>query len=69
VRATTADKIIRARWGKGTSHVAVSFTDKAGRTEVSVEHHQIESRSAADQMKAYWAKKLGLLDQALAPRR
>ena len=69
VRATTADKVIRARWGKGTSHVAVSFADKAGRTEVSVEHHQIESRSAADQMKAYWAKKLGLLDQALAPRR
>ena len=68
VRATTADKVIRARWGKGTSHVAVSFADKAGRTEVSVEHHQIESRSAADQMKAYWAKKLGLLDQALASR-
>jgi hypothetical protein len=69
VRGATADKIIRARWGKGTSHVAVSFTEKSGRTEVSVDHHQIESRGAADQMKAYWAKKLGLLDQALAPRR
>ncbi|MES1183386.1 MAG: hypothetical protein ABUL60_06195 [Myxococcales bacterium] len=69
VRATTADKVIRARWGKGTSHVAVSFAEKAGRTEVSVEHHQIESRGAAEQMKAYWAKKLGLLDQVLVPRR
>ncbi|HEX2873785.1 MAG TPA: hypothetical protein VHP33_21160 [Polyangiaceae bacterium] len=69
VRGTTADKLIRARWGKGTSHVAVSFAEKAGRTEVSVEHHQIESRSAAEQMKAYWAKKLGLLDQALVVRR
>jgi len=69
VRGTTADKVIRARWGKGTSHVAVSFTEKLGRTEVNVEHHQIESRGAAEQMKAYWAKKLGLLDQALAPRR
>ena len=69
VRGATADKLIRARWGKGTSHVAVSFAEKSGRTEVSVEHHQIESRGAADQMKAYWAKKLGLLDQALAPRR
>jgi uncharacterized protein YndB with AHSA1/START domain len=69
VRQTSADKVIRARWGKGTSHVAVSFTEKSGRTEVSVEHHQIESRGAAEQMKAYWAKKLGLLDQALAPRR
>jgi hypothetical protein len=69
VRASTADKVIRARWGKGSSHVAVSFAEKAGRTEVSVEHHQIESRGAAEQMKAYWAKKLGLLDQALVPRR
>ncbi len=69
VRRATADKVIRARWGKGTSHVAVSFNEKSGRTEVSVEHHQIESSAAAEQMKAYWAKKLGLLDQALAPRR
>jgi hypothetical protein len=69
VRAITADKVIRARWGKGTSHVAVSFSEKSGKTEVSVEHQQIESRGAADQMKAYWEKKLGLLDQALAPRR
>jgi hypothetical protein len=69
VRGATADKVIRARWGKGTSHVAVSFAEKSGRTEVSVEHHQIESRGAAEQMKAYWAKKLGLLDQALTPRR
>jgi hypothetical protein len=69
VRGATADKVIRARWGKGASHVAVSFAEKSGRTEVSVEHHQIESRVAAEQMKAYWAKKLGLLDQALAPRR
>jgi uncharacterized protein YndB with AHSA1/START domain len=69
VRGATGDKLIRARWGKGTSHVAVSFTEKSGRTEVSVEHHQIESRGAAEHMKAYWEKKLGLLDQALAPRR
>jgi hypothetical protein len=69
VRATKADKVIRARWGKGTSHVAVSFAERAGRTEVSVEHHQIESRSAAEQMKAYWEKKLGLLDRALSPGR
>ncbi|HEY6081423.1 MAG TPA: hypothetical protein VIW29_21560 [Polyangiaceae bacterium] len=68
VRGTTADKLIRARWGKGTSQVAISFTEKSGRTEVSVEHHQIETQGAADQMKAYWAKKLGLLDRALAAR-
>jgi hypothetical protein len=69
VRAATTDKAIRARWGKGNSHVAVSFSERSGKTEVNVEHHQIESRSAADQMKAYWSKKLGLLDEALAQSR
>ena len=69
VRGATADKVIRARWGKGNSHVAVSFSEKAGRTEVSVDHQQIESRGAADQMKAYWAKKLGLMGELLTPRR
>src|SRR5205814_4953826 len=44
VRGATAEKVIRARWGKGNSHVAVSFNEKSGRTQVSVEHHQIESR-------------------------
>ena len=68
VRGVTADKVIRARWGKGNSHVAVSFTEKSGRTEVSVEHQQIESQGAADQMKAYWAKKLSLMGQLLTPR-
>jgi len=68
VRGATTDRVIRARWGKGNSHVAVSFSEKSGKTEVSVEHHQIESRSAAEQMKAYWAKKLGLLDEALQDR-
>jgi uncharacterized protein YndB with AHSA1/START domain len=69
VKSATPGKALRARWGKGNSQVAVSFTDKAGKTEVAVEHRHIESRAAADQMKAYWQKKLGLLDEALAERR
>ncbi len=69
VRGTSGEKTLRARWGKGTSHVAVSFAEKSGRTHVSVDHMQIESRDAAEQMKAYWAKKLGLLDQALGLQR
>jgi uncharacterized protein YndB with AHSA1/START domain len=68
VRGNSGDKLIRARWGKGASQIAVSFSEKSGKTQVSLEHHHIESESAAEQMKAYWAKKLGLLDQALVPR-
>lgn len=67
IRTASAGKSIHARWGKGGSHVAISFVDRAGRTEVSVQHQQIESRSAAEHMKSYWAKKLGLLEQILTP--
>jgi hypothetical protein len=66
VRSALAGKSIQARWGKGISQVAVSFAERAGRTEVSVQHQQIESKAAADQMKAYWSKKLSLLQHALA---
>jgi uncharacterized protein YndB with AHSA1/START domain len=69
VKSATPGKALRARWGKGNSQVAVSFSEKAGKTEVAVEHQQIESRTAADQMKAYWQKKLGLLDEALGEPR
>jgi uncharacterized protein YndB with AHSA1/START domain len=68
VRGSSGDKVLRARWGKGASQIDVSFSEKSGKTSVSVEHHHIESESAAEQMKAYWAKKLGLLDQTLVPR-
>lgn len=68
MRGNSGDKLIRARWGKGASQIDVSLSEKSGKTSVSVEHHHIESESAAEQMKAYWAKKLGLLEQALVPR-
>ncbi len=69
VRAYTPGKSIQARWGKGDSHVSISLTERGASTEVSVEHHQIESRRAADQMKNYWEKKLGLLQQAVGAAR
>ncbi|RYZ03683.1 MAG: SRPBCC domain-containing protein [Myxococcales bacterium] len=69
VKSATPGKSLRARWGKGNSQVAVSFQEKSGKTEVAVEHQHIESQTAAEQMKAYWQKKLGLLDDALGERR
>jgi uncharacterized protein YndB with AHSA1/START domain len=68
VKSATPGKVLRARWGKGNSQVTVSFVEKAGKTDVAVEHQHIESRIAADQMKAYWQKKLALLDEALTTR-
>jgi len=64
INKATASKSIRARWGRGTSRIDVSFSDKgAGKAQVTVQHHRIEGFSAAEQMKAYWAKKLGALEE------
>jgi hypothetical protein len=67
IKAASNGKSIRARWGRGTSHVDVYFQDRgADKSAVSVNHARIENRSAAEQMKAYWAKKLDALEKALA---
>lgn len=62
IHKATASKLIRARWGRGTSRIDVDFLDKGGgKAQVTVQHHRIEGPGAAEQMKAYWAKKLGAL--------
>jgi hypothetical protein len=62
IHKATASKLIRARWGRGTSRIDVDFLDKGGgKAQVTVQHHRIEGPGAAEQMKAYWAKKLGVL--------
>jgi len=38
---------------------------RATKSAVSVQHNQIENRDAAEQMKAYWHKKLEALEKAL----
>lgn len=67
IKKARGGKSIQARWGRGTSRVDVHFQDHgADKTAVSVLHNQIENRDAAEQMKAYWAKKLDALEKALA---
>jgi hypothetical protein len=67
ISKATAGKSIRARWGRGTSRIDVYFYEKGdGKSQVNVQHNQIETAQAAEQMKAYWGKKLGELEAALA---
>jgi hypothetical protein len=66
IHKATASKSIRARWGRGVSRIDVDFFDKgAGKSQVTVQHNRIESSDAAEQMKAYWAKKIRALEALL----
>ena len=63
IHKATASKSIRARWGRGVSRIDVDFYDKgAGKSQVTVQHNRIETPDAAEQMKAYWAKKIRALE-------
>lgn len=64
IHKATASKSIRARWGRGASRVDVDFADKgSGKSQVTLQHNRIETSDAAEQMKAYWAKKIQALEE------
>jgi hypothetical protein len=63
IHKATASKSIRARWGRGVSRIDVDFCEKGPtKSQVTVQHNRIESSDAAEQMKAYWAKKIRALE-------
>ena len=69
IHKATASKSIRARWGRGMSRIDVDFCEQGpGKSQVTVQHHRIETADAAEQMKAYWAKKISALEALLTPR-
>ncbi|MEI9951542.1 MAG: hypothetical protein WDO74_21835 [Pseudomonadota bacterium] len=63
IHKATASKSIRARWGRGVSRIDVDFCEKGPlKSQVTVQHNRIETSDAAEQMKAYWAKKISALE-------
>ena len=69
IHKATASKSIRARWGRGVSRIDVDFCEKGpSKSQVTVQHNRIESSDAAEQMKAYWAKKISALEALLTTR-
>ncbi len=67
IHKATASKSIRARWGRGVSRIDVDFCAKGpSQSQVTVQHNRIETSDAAEQMKAYWAKKIRALEALLA---
>jgi hypothetical protein len=66
IHKATASKSIRARWGRGVSRIDVDFLEKGPtKSQVTVQHNRIETSDAAEQMKAYWAKKISALEALL----
>ena len=66
IHKATASKSIRARWGRGVSRIDVDFCEKGpSKSQVTVQHNRIETSDAAEQMKAYWAKKIVALEAFL----
>ncbi len=67
IHKATASKSIRARWGRGVSRIDVDFCEKGpSKSQVTVQHNRIETSDAAEQMKAYWAKKIRALEALLS---
>jgi hypothetical protein len=68
IHKATASKSIRARWGRGVSRIDVDFCEKGpAKSQVTVQHNRIETSDAAEQMKAYWAKKIRALEALTRP--
>ncbi|HEY0462861.1 MAG TPA: hypothetical protein VGC79_01575 [Polyangiaceae bacterium] len=63
IHKSTASKSIRASWGRGVSRIDVDFCEKGpSKSQVTVQHNRIETSDAAEQMKAYGAKKIRALE-------
>jgi len=61
VRSSSKNRFMRITWPDGTS-VLASFVPK-GRSKclLAIEHSKLESKQAAERMKAMWTEKLGSL--------
>jgi hypothetical protein len=67
VRKATANKSMRITWVDGKTHVDVNFYDKGpGKSQVAVQHTQLDSAQDVEKAKASWKRALGELGEWLA---
>jgi uncharacterized protein YndB with AHSA1/START domain len=65
-RTATPNKTIRVTWNDGKSSLEVSFAAKNNdKSQVVVQHSKLPDAKASAKMKAYWAKALDRLRDAL----
>ena len=69
VRKATRNRSMRITWVDGatsTTSVDANFYAKGkDKSQVSVQHSKLESRTAADRMKKHWSERLGVLKETL----
>jgi hypothetical protein len=66
IRKATPGKSMRITWVDGRSHVDAGFYAKGdGKSQISVQHGQLESETEAARFKTYWAAQLGKLKEML----
>ena len=66
IRTATANKSMRITWPDHTS-VALGFYRKgAAKSQVAISHGKLPDRKTMDQLKAFWADRLGALETVLA---
>ncbi len=62
-------KDIKAKWqtpgGSGESDVDAMFTDKAGKTGITLNHNRIQTREEADGLRRFWSEALDEIKKKL----
>jgi hypothetical protein len=66
VRTATRDKSMRITWPDDTSVVVFFLSKGNGKSSVQVQHGKLPAKAAADQVKAFWRERLGVLAEMLA---
>jgi len=66
ITASTRNKSIRAQWTNGQSKLSIDFYSKGeNRSQVVVQHMNLPSLKAAEDMQTFWKEKLNTLEETL----
>ena len=70
ITAATRNKSIRAQWADGQSRLSIDFYSKGeNRSQVVVQHMNLPSLKAAEDMQTFWKEKLNTLEETLRENR
>jgi hypothetical protein len=65
-RTAQPNRTARYDWGDGSTRVIVGFQAKSsGKSTVAISHERLPDSESAEQMKAYWRERLGVLKAVL----
>ena len=66
VTAVQHTKSIRAKWGDGSTRLAIGFYPRGdSKSQVALQHDRLSDASAAQETKAFWAERMEVLKKWL----